>query len=130
LSRGQRRDKKLVVELPPVLETVTFPTEDWVDGSLVLGSASADFAWNLFLWETQIPFLNNLLENGEKFRVETGAEVLGNGKLLTFVGKSWSAEVEKWDWEDKVRLNNGILLGLGWLLALPTLPKLFNKVAY
>jgi hypothetical protein len=44
LSRGQRRDKKLVDELPPLLETVTFPWEDWVDGSLVLGSVSADFA--------------------------------------------------------------------------------------
>ena len=90
-------DKKLVDGLPPLLETATFSWETWVDGWLALGSSeSADFAWNLFLWETQFPFLKNLWENGENFKVVAGGvEVVGNEKLLNFPWKSWGGEVEK-----------------------------------
>ena len=89
-------DRKLVDGLPLLLETVPFSWETWADGWLALGSESADFAWNLFLWETQFPFPNNLWENGENFKVAARVEeVLGNGKFLNFVGRCWGGEVEK-----------------------------------
>lgn len=60
LSKGQRTDKKEVDALPLLLSLEASPT--W----LVPPSGSADFAWSLFLPETQFPFLENLCESEEK----------------------------------------------------------------
>lgn len=60
MSKGQRTDKKEVDALPLLLSLEASPT--W----LVPPSGSADFAWSLFLPETQFPFLENLYESEEK----------------------------------------------------------------
>ena len=70
LSKGQRKDNKLVEELPLpllLLETVTLSASD---------SESADFARiNLCLRETQFPFLKTSSRFGEIFRVQEPSRV-------------------------------------------------------
>ena len=82
-----------VVPVPP-LETASSSWEN--PGS---ASGSADFARNLFPWETQFPFPNNLGENGENLEVETEKGETGNENWV-FEENFWGGFVKDDDWDN------------------------------